>query len=219
MPYLPYPAGLIPSTNTSPSRSARCSHRPEAVGLERLHRVAGRDKRRAALRAASTARRSPPRGPAPMTITRPPGRSTRTSSRIDATRSFGAHRPEQARRCRRRPRDRTRRLSARQPRRRRDLDVDERAGGRGALAPARGRRFIRRDERPRAPDRPTFAATAPRRPPCAQPTCSSRSPSFTPVMLTTSEIGILALSGTCQSSRLSALSYARLSARTSYEWR
>src|SRR5436309_4300191 len=34
------------------------------------------------------------------------------------------------------------------------------------------------------PERPTLAATAARRPPCAQPICTTRSPSFTPVMPT-----------------------------------
>src|SRR6185295_17223725 len=85
-PACPASLGLIPSTNTRPSRapSSRTDLNPSASSAL----VASPDATNGGpvcVREISAPR--PPRGVAPTIITRPPGRNTRTSSRIATTRS------------------------------------------------------------------------------------------------------------------------------------
>src|SRR6185436_19684080 len=83
--YLPA-LGLTPSTKTSPSRSAsrRTDLNPSASSAVSASPDAAKG---GPLCDRVRSDPSPPRGAAPTTIARPPGRSTRTSSRIDSTRS------------------------------------------------------------------------------------------------------------------------------------
>ena len=116
------------------------AHRLEAVGLERAR--AGR-RTRTALRARRAGAPRPPRGAGADDHHAAAGaQHARAASRIDGDAIFGAHRAEQPAGV---VDDGEVELVGieRQPRRRRDLDLDQHAGVGGALARARRRRFVR----------------------------------------------------------------------------
>ena len=161
------------------------SHQLEAVGLERRHRV--------------EARRG--RAPRPNSAPSPP----RGARADDDDAAAGPQDAEQlAHRGRRGPR---RASSPSSPpvsstTTRSNAVLVRRAAG--SAAPPRSRRARRHPRPPCAPAPPTprrarprrrvrtcrpSTATAARRPPCAQPTCATRSPILTPVMPTTSRCG------------------------------
>ena len=75
--------------------------------------------------------------------------------------------------------------------RRRNPDVDQRAGLPPRPFRARAADAASGTMATASPDRPTWLARAPNRPPCAQPTCTKRSPILTPVIPTTSVWGLL----------------------------
>ena len=166
------PARLDSFDKHQPFALGQRAHRLEAVGFERLGRVARRDERRTALRPrqerAEARRAAPRRRPARG---RPgAGRArARESPRRDLRRaSCRAGRPVSSTTARSNASSSSGRRG-----RRRDFDLDQHAGVLGApcarapptLRPARRRR--------RGPTGRPCAATAASRPPCAQPTCTN----------------------------------------------
>ena len=178
-------SGLDPFHEHQPFALGEVAHRLEAVGLKRgrRRRTAGRPGR------ASTSAARPPRAAAPTTMTRPPGRRTRSVSRTAATAVLGPHRGQQAAGV---VDDGEVERVVVEPRRvgGATFDVDEDAGLRPRPSRARAAEASSGTTATARPDRPTLPATAARRPPWAQPICTRRSPIFTPVMPTTSRYGL-----------------------------
>ena len=177
------------SMKTSPSRSAsvRTGRKPPLASSSCKAPEAANDGSLG--RAPEQRAPRPPGGTAPIDDHASAGSQNAEQLANETARDRRAGSRRRVRRCRRRRPRRTRRprpaarSSARLPLRR--------ARRPGPRPFARARPMLRRGRRRRrVRTSPTLAATAPRRPPCAQPICTKRSPIFVPTMPTTSRWGL-----------------------------